>query len=297
MQLRIDAFSGCCDRVETPRVRRRSTRPLNSVGLFIAVALLVAMAATGSAQAVGQEADAAGAAEQGAGPKRPPYRGTIYVAPDIYRDGDPSAFDSLAYRGRGARKMFDRRAGRRVENEAYLFEATFTDGLTLELRGNPEFTRARCEDLARCYMIAFGQIPTELRRGVTSFDLHDGDRPFGGGGGNVLVHAGMGERYRRDGILTETLFHETVHATIDRRWARDAEWLAAQASDAAFVSEYAQQHPRREDLAETLLLSIALDQRPGRLPEGVAEVLRATIPHRQAFFETRLRWAIDPTGD
>ena len=42
----------------------------------------------------------------------PPYRGTIFVAPDIYLDSDPSAFRSLESIGRGLRRMFDRRANR-----------------------------------------------------------------------------------------------------------------------------------------------------------------------------------------
>ncbi len=227
---------------------------------------------------------------------RPPYHGTIYVAPDIYLDSDPSAFGSLSYVGQDKRRMFDRRENRILTKHAHLFEAKFTDGLSLEVRVNPEFTRDRAATLARQYMAAFGQLPTELRRGMTSFSIHDGDRPFGGGGRAVFVHVGMGERYIRKGILTETLFHETVHATVDSRMARDRDWRAAQEADGVFISTYAKANPRREDLAETLLLSIALDQRPERLPAGMAEVLRATIPRRQAFFEKRLGWNIDPTA-
>lgn len=227
---------------------------------------------------------------------RPPYQGTIFVAPDIYRDTDPSAFESLGYVGRGMRKMFDRREDRLVTNSAHLFQAEFTDGLSLEVRVNPEFSRQRGEALAREYMVAFGQLPTELRRDMESFDIHDGDMPFGGGGRNVLVHTGMGDHYLKRGNLTETLFHETVHATIDRRFRSDPGWLAAQQADPGFVSTYAKEHPRREDLAETLLLAIAMAERPGRLPDGMAKTLQATIPGRLKFFNERLAWSIDPAA-
>lgn len=227
---------------------------------------------------------------------RPPYRGTIYVAPEIYRDSDPSAFESLKYVGRGERKMFDRREDRSVTNNAHLFEAKFAGGLSLEVRANSEFPRQRAEELARQYMKAFGQLPTKLRRDMESFDIHDGDRPFGGGGRGVLVHVGMGDRYIEDGILTETLFHETVHATIDDSLRSDPEWLAAQDADPAFISNYAEENPRREDLAETLLLAFAADQRPERLPGSMNSVLQATIPHRLKFFKQRLGWSADPTA-
>ena len=183
-----------------------------------------------------------------------------------------------------------------VEYHAHLFEATFADGLSLEVRVNPEFHRERGEQLAQQYMAAFGQLPTELRRGMQSFDIHDGRRPFGGGGRNVLVHVKMGEHYLERGILTETLFHETVHATIDRQLKRDSQWLAAQQADTKFISNYAADNPTREDLAESLLLCIAIVQRPERLPEGMASLLKTTIPNRIRFFEEELGWNIDPTS-
>ena len=255
--------------------------------LAIALAVVTSSGLAAAQAATPAESDA---------PRQPPYRGTIFIAPDIYLDSDPSTFESLADAGTGTREMFDRRVNGMVTVEATLFNASFADGLTLEVRVNPEFPHDHAEELARHYMQAFGQLPTELRRGMENFNIHDGNEPFGGGGRSVLVHTGMGERYLEDGILAETLFHETVHATIDDDLHDDPEWRAAQRADPTSISTYAEEHPDREDLAETLLMTIAVDQRPERLPEGMADLLHADIPHRLAFFRDRLAWNVDPTA-
>ncbi len=273
----------------TPRRNHRATRFRAS--RFAAKATLLAMASLGTALYAPVTA-----AEPAMTPTEPPFHGTIFIAPDIYLDTDPSAFDTLTYAGQAEREMFDRRLDRAATINAHLFDATFTDGLSLEVRVNPEFARDRAESVARRYLVALGQLPTELRRNLRTFTLHDGDQLFGGGGRDVLVHTVQGERYAEDGILTETLFHETVHATIDEHCKDDPRWLAAQEADPTYISTYARDHPAREDLAESLLLCIAMSQRPERLPDGMAKVLSEAIPHRLRFFDEQLGWNIDPTA-
>lgn len=220
----------------------------------------------------------------------PPYHGTIFIAPEIFLDDDPTSFTGLTFEGRGEAKQFDRRTNAWETNNAWQFSASFADGLSLTVRVNPEFDQTRAEELARFYMKALGQLPTGLRQGLVSFDIHDGDELFGGGGRNVLVHHLQGEKYVESGILVETLFHETVHATIDQKWATEPSWIEAQRQDAAFLSNYGRDHPTREDLAESLLLCFGVSERPDRLPVGTEWAVRETIPARLAWFEKQLAW-------
>ena len=48
-------------------------------------------------------------------------------------------FRCLAPAGRGDRTMFDRRVNNWITVNAFLFEATFDDGLSVEVQVNPEF--------------------------------------------------------------------------------------------------------------------------------------------------------------
>ena len=69
----------------------------------------------------------------------PPFGGTIFLDPDIITPEDPTAFLKLEAAGRGIRTMFDRRVNDWISVNAYLFNATFDDGLSTEVQVNPEF--------------------------------------------------------------------------------------------------------------------------------------------------------------
>jgi hypothetical protein len=68
----------------------------------------------------------------------PPFSGTIFIDPDIITASDPTTFESATYSGQGARTMFDRRVNNWIVRNAYLFDASFDDGLTVEIQVNPE---------------------------------------------------------------------------------------------------------------------------------------------------------------
>ena len=68
------------------------------------------------------------------------------------------------------------------------------------------------------YTEATGRIPKLFRQGLKTITIHDGDKPFGGGGKDILVHTLSGERYLDENNwagghnLEETLLHEGAHA-------------------------------------------------------------------------------------
>lgn len=84
--------------------------------------------------------------------------------------------------------------------------------------------------------------------------------------------------------LEETVFHESVHASYQFMYQNDPSWLNAQNQDPTFVTEYAQNNPQIEDLAESALFAYTLITHPGRLDPDIEQWLIANIPNRLEWF-------------
>lgn len=216
----------------------------------------------------------------------PPFGGTIFIDPDIITDSDPTTFLGLVPAGQEVRTMFDRRVNGWIDVSAYLFEATFDDGLTAEVQVNPEFgSVAAAEAQALFYAEAIGRLPTGLRIDVETVWIHAGVEPFGGGNNNLLIHIGQGDLYVADGILEETFVHEAAHTSLDAAHASSPGWLAAQAADPTFISTYARDNREREDIAESFVPYLAVRFRSDRISQSLEDVILATIPNRIAYFD------------
>jgi len=219
-------------------------------------------------------------------PFDPPFAGTIFLDPDIITSQDPTAFQSISYSGQGVRTMFDRRVNTWVQENAFLFEVVFDDGLTTEVQVNPEFgTPEDALTDATTYAIEVGRIPTALRRDMQTMWIHKGVEPFGGGNNNVLIHTGQAANYVAAGILEETLVHEASHTSLDAQHGNSAGWRAAQASDPEFISTYARDFPDREDIAESFLLYLAVHYRADRIDTQLQQTIQQTMPARLAYFD------------
>lgn len=231
----------------------------------------------------------------------PPFSGTVYLTPNVFTDSDPTAFTGLTYSGLGTRKMFDRRKAKFATTRAYLFQATYRDGLKIEVQVNAEFDgRTAAEQYARKYAKYIGKLPTLLRKDVETVWIHKGDESFGGGNRNILIHVERAEKREhgsfrpggRGNYLEETFVHEATHTSLDDAHAAAAGWLAAQKADNAFISTYARDHPDREDLAESFLPYLLVRYRSDRMPADLVETIRRTIPHRLEYLDRNLngRW-------
>ena len=217
----------------------------------------------------------------------PPFSGTIFIDPDIITAADPTTFVGLTAKGQGLRSMFDRRVGAFVQLQAYLFDATFSDGLMAEVQVNPEFGSV---DAARAYAEkyapAIGRLPRALRVSVATVWIHEGVNPFGGGNNNLLIHDGQGDLYIAQGILEETFVHEATHTSLDAAHASSSGWLTAQTRDGNFISTYARDFPTREDLAETFLTWLAVRYRSARITPALANTITQTVPNRLLYFDS-----------
>jgi hypothetical protein len=218
-------------------------------------------------------------------PAKPPFSGTIFVDKDIIKETDPTTFVSLKATGTGTRRMYDRRIARFQNFNATLFLATFSDGLSVEVQVNPEFSQADALKEAQRYLPAIGRLPYALRVDVKTVWIHKGVQPFGGGNRNLLIHTGQGLKYIQQGILEETFVHEAAHTSLDATHAKHPDWLAAQKNDGQFISTYARDNPVREDVAETFLMYLALRYRSNRISSQLKQTLKATIPYRMRYFD------------
>ena len=217
----------------------------------------------------------------------PPFSGTAKFDPDIILPSDPTDFVELEPAGRGDRFVYDRRGDRWITIHAFLFDATFANGLSAEFQVNPEFgTWAEAEAAARAYAPAIGQIPSALREDMDAVWIHRGEDPLGGGNRALLVHTDRAERYRERGILPEVFIHEGVHMSLDAAHKDSPGWRAAQAADPTFISTYARDHPGREDLAESFSAWLAVRHRRDRITEEMAYTISSAIPHRLAYFDS-----------
>ena len=180
--------------------------------------------------------------------------------------------------------MFDRRVDW-VNLNAFLFNASFSDGPDVEIQVNPEFggaDTARAEALK--YAPVIGRLPRCVREEVETVWIHKGTEPFGGGNRNILIHTGQAARYDSDGILEETLVHEAAHTALDAAHASASGWLAAQTADDELISTYARDFSDREDVAESFLLYLAVKFRRDRISESLTASILETIPNRIEYF-------------
>ena len=216
----------------------------------------------------------------------PFYNGTIFASGDIITSVDPSLFSEIEYKGTGQREMYDRRnGGAWINIEAYIFDTSFSDGLKTEIQINPEFTLEEATAEANKYAFLIGQLPTLLRQDVQTMWIHRGYEGYGGGNDNLLVHTGMTETYENylaysegdPSIVEEALIHEATHASIDYHYESinagyGDGWVEAVNNDnGCYISNYALQYPYREDVAEIMLMYIAVKYFPERITTSMRD--------------------------
>lgn len=217
----------------------------------------------------------------------PPFSGTIFLDGDIITSSDPTTYTGLTDAGKEARTMYDRRANDWVQLEPWLFNASYDDGLSIEMQVNPEFgTQDQARVEAEKYAEVIGRLPTSLRKDVETSWIHKGVNPFGGGNRNLLIHVGQADLYVNDGILEETLVHEASHTSLDAEHAKSEGWKAAQEEDPAFISTYARDNPEREDIAESFLLYLALRHRGDRISQELKDDITVHMSARVEYFDS-----------
>jgi hypothetical protein len=213
--------------------------------------------------------------------------GTIFLEPDIMSEADPTVFTGVTYAGIDTRTAFDRRVDGFTTTDMFLFNATFSDGSSAEVRVNLEFGSVEAAEVeAEYFAREIGRLPAVLREEMETITIHDGLEPFGGGNNDYLIHKQQAIDYINRGILHETLIHEGSHTSLDGRYADTDGWRAAQAEDDLFISDYARDNPTREDMAETFLFWFASRAVPERVDPALLDAVEEGNAARLAYFDS-----------
>lgn len=201
---------------------------------------------------------------------------------------DASAFTCIRYQGKARQEMPDKRGGDLFANGVHTFEARYADGTAVGVWVHPRVgSESKAGTYAERVAQAVGKLPTVMRSVLHHVVIHEGDETaFGESEGHffVLYSRNIDTRLRNHD-LEETVFHESVHATLDSTYLSDPAWQRAQRRDGGFVTEYAQNNPGKEDMAESALFAWAMLQHPGRLPSNVERQARQIMPNRLGFFK------------
>ena len=135
---------------------------------------------------------------------------------------------------------------------------------------------------------ALGRVPTFMMAGAETAEISAGDERFAGGSGTFTIHTGRGQDLVSGGYLEEVFFHEAAHVTLDHLHSGTPAWVAAQEADGVFISTYALDYPRGEDVAESSLAWFAARRRAERLAEADRAAILTSIPSRLTYFDERL---------
>ena len=218
---------------------------------------------------------------------KPPFAGTVFVTPDLITPSDPTSLTDVTYVGRRARDFWDPRAKVWERIDAYLFEARYARQV-VEFQVHPHFRdRMAARSQVDTFAPALGRLPAILLSGAREVEISNVDHPWQAGphSGSFHIYAGFGGWLRDNRFLEEVLFHEGGHVSLDLDHANRPDWLAARAADGVFVSDYARDFPRTEDIAESILPYFALRYRPDRLSEADRFAIAAAIPNRLRYFD------------
>lgn len=206
---------------------------------------------------------------------------------DFITSDDPSAFKALRFLGREARELPARRSDELIDKDPFLFEVTFNDGSKVEIWAHSSFGSVdQAERYAMMLSVPLGKLPSVMRGKLAHVVIHKGNETaFGEAEGNFfVVYSENMETRVRDHDLEETVFHESVHATLEMTYRKHRDWLAAQEEDTGFMTKYAADNPSLEDLPEAALFAYTMLENPGRLPAEVESWVQSHMPNRLAFF-------------
>ena len=202
---------------------------------------------------------------------------------DFIRESDPDAFISITYKGQDEKEMPDRRNDILFDTNTYVFEASFSNGKIVEIWAHSSFGDENiAQEFADKLTSRLGKLPEFMRDKLSHVVIHKGDATaFSEHLGHffVLYSDNMNTRIINND-LEETVFHESVHATLDADHREQQGWINAQKRDNNFITEYAQDNPETEDLAESAIFIYTMLKYPARLSEDVEDWVNTHIPNR-----------------
>ena len=219
-----------------------------------------------------------------------PYRSSVVGTDfDYITEDDPSAFKSLKFLGFQKFEMPDKRGtDEPLVQDAYVFEASFTDGTKIKIALDHEFGgKEAAERDATRYAAPLGKLPSLYRKVIRHITVN-----FGGSdttafaedkGHFFTIYSGNASKRIGTHDLEETFFHEGTHASIQEAYLGSPEWKDAVARDGSYITEYAKTSSQ-EDFAESALFAYTIIHHPERFPDSERKKIEERIPNRIEFF-------------
>ena len=207
---------------------------------------------------------------------------------DFILGTDPDSFVELVFIGREDRETPQApNGGDLFDTDTFIFDAVFSDGETMEIWCHSSFvTEEAAREYAEKLGPRLGKLPAFQRNMINHVVIHNGDSSaFAEIEGQffVLYSENIDDRISTNDF-EETVFHESVHASYQFMYEDHPDWTSAQAADPTYVTKYAQDNPRLEDIAESALFAYTYLTYPGRLSSDIEDWLEQNIPNRLAFF-------------
>lgn len=204
---------------------------------------------------------------------------------------DPAVAYCLAGLGRAAKPMPNRNKADLMDANAIVYVAHYADGTSVEIWASSDFdseslAAQEAEEIAKRLAL----FPTFMRETLRHVVLNSGnDTAYAEHLGHFFVVSSENMALRRtQDDMEETLFHETVHATLDAVLRDgDPDWASNQANDPGFVTQYARDVPS-EDLAESAIFAFTDKYHVGRLPSDVMSRVREVMPGRLDYLQNIL---------
>ncbi len=175
-----------------------------------------------------------------------------------------------------------------LRQEAYVFEASFTDNTKIRIFLDKDFgSKAVAEQDALRYVPRLGKLPSLYRQNIRYIVVQKGGidtTAFAEDLGHFFViYSDNATKRIGTHDLEETFFHEGSHASIQIDHLTGAAWQSAKAADNAYITNYAQSNAQ-EDFAESALFAYTIIYHPERFPAADRAKIEAQIPNRIAFF-------------
>jgi hypothetical protein len=222
----------------------------------------------------------------------PLYRSSVVGTDfDFITESDPSAFDRLEYDGFKEFEMPDKRGtGEALVQNAYVFNAHFTDGTKIAIALDEDFgnSQAALQD-AMLYTLRIGKLPPIYRQKMRHLVVHKGGvdtTAFAEDKGHFFtIYSDNAAKRIETHDLEETIFHEATHASIQVDYLKESAWENAKARDNAYITDYAKTEDQ-EDFAESALFAYTLIYHPERIPAAERAKIERQIPNRISFFRS-----------
>ena len=218
---------------------------------------------------------------------------------DFIKSDDPTATFTITSLGRQVKEMPDKRSDDLMAEGTLVLSLRYADGPQVEVWaaaaiGDETAAQSYATHIGR----AIGKLPQWMRNELSHVVLHAGNEvAFAEEKGKffVLYSENIDKRLATHD-LEETVFHESVHATLEARHANAPRWLSAQQADPGFITDYAAKLPRKEDLPESALFAFTLLQFPGRLPAKLEHDIRTIMPNRLEYLQEIFRGMNSPSS-